>query len=387
MTRRLLPLLLALLLAACGPQAAVPATPTPASPSTAVAASATPGSTQLPTPSPPPQPSQQPAAGWQRYEYAEAGLSVELPAAPEVQSDSTPTLIGPIGSFTATVQLSATQLLRVVATRYPRRLFELDDIGGLGALAAAREALLRDAPTRGLSERAALLGPFPGRELLVPPGADGFFLRARLFVVGSMLFQLELRDTAAPLDAADAQAAADRFFASLALVGSHSPVAQGWQAAALGDAFCSIWLPSEPAKTARPVKTGAGPLDRITYTAEQPERGLRLVVSATAYPPTALREDGAAERELDRARDSAILEMMGSQPSEAPTYYGSTEGRELRMATPDGGFAIVRLHMLGSVLYELTLRSSNALPAPAEGRPSVPSGDEVARFFLSFEAQ
>jgi hypothetical protein len=396
--RRSLTLLYAILLAACGPQATAPASPTPSAPPAATAASATtaptataaagamPEPTEAPAPTPSAEPSQLTAGqGWRRYEYAEAGFGVELPAAPDVQRDSASTLIGPIDTLTATVQLSPTRVLRAVATRYPQRLFELDDIGGLNTIAAARESLLRDAPARGLSERVVFVGQSPGHELLVSPGADGFFMRAQLFIVGRTLFQLALRDTQAPLDAAAAQSDADRFFGSLALT-APPPVTQGWQPVALGDAFCSIWLPGQPAKSARQIETGVGPLDRVTYALDQPERGLRLLVSATAYPPQALREgDEAVERELDRARDGALLEVMGGQPDESHTYYGEVRGRELRVVTPDGGFAIVRLYMLGSVLYELTLRSANALPAPAEGGPSVPSGDEVGRFFLTFE--
>lgn len=335
-----------------------------------------------------PQPSQQPAHAWRRYEFPEAGFSVELPAPPDERASSAPTLIGPVDTLTATVQLSATRVLRAAATRYPARLFELDDVGGLATFAAARDALLRGAPTRGLSERTVLLGPSPGRELLVPPGADGFFGRAQLFIVGSTLLQLELRDTQAPPDAAEANAAAERFFGSLALTGPPPPVTPGWQPTPLGDAFCSVWLPGAPTKSLRQVASDAGPLDRITYTVERPERGLRLAVSATQIPIELLREgDEAVGRELDRARDAQIAELMGSQPTEAAAFYGQAQGRELRMGTPDGGYAIVRLHMIGSVLYELVLRSSNLAPAPAEGRAPVPSGDEVARFFHTFAPQ
>ncbi len=141
-------------------------------------------------------PSELPA--WPINNLKSADFSIALPEAATETVQTETTLIGPVETrLYILTQPNRNVKFSAGAINYPTRYFNQDDPGGKKAMDEQRQKLLTSSKGKLVEETPITYDRFQGREVLISmPG--GGYLRTRMYVIGTRLYQLGL-ETRTPI--------------------------------------------------------------------------------------------------------------------------------------------------------------------------------------------
>jgi hypothetical protein len=278
---------------------------------------------------------------WRTLSPAGGMFTVEMPGEPARDLSFTEADGPRITTMTWSVQVGADQVFLVQYADF-REILKGGDSAAF--LDASRESAVRAMQGKLVSEKPVVLGPVPGRDILVQ-GA-GRAMRARMYLKDTHLYSQQI---VAPRGRVTS-AAAERFFASFKFRSRSDAAPPGWKEFSDRAGRFSVLLPGDPVTSEETIHTRAGNVNLYVFTLYHGSVNELYSVQYMDYPDQ-LMQGKTAEQLLKDAGTVDAFNMNGKVVREQALPLEQRPGREVHFETAAVA-ARIRLCLVERRLYK-----------------------------------